>query len=429
MVVQNQILLDEDTPISLDAYKEDTICIHNVTVYADYGICLNLNEVSSKFGNCLYLPKEFNCVRIDVRINKHFDQAEFPLDNTEIQNRNSMSNSPNFPSTSDVSSQFQSNLVTTSIFRKSKIHKNSLQNPDNDNNHDCCKTSIKVAIFGNGKVVTTGARSVMAAACGIEKVARALRQRVSKEAKVCFMIVTNILSVYNTGYPLRLNLFAKLCPGAIYEPDRFPAAQIKIPTKRPLYLFTAASIFGKKISNFDDSQQQKMDDNQESKDSLQDFLPQSVPMITSTASKIDNKVVGNAVKVQKTSTGFEKRLTAYRYSGKVSLKNIGYFNKLKNSPTSVNSPVIGSNVKSTKSNEPVEVTKGKSAWLSDDIYNLNEAIEVVGDGHAKGRGISKEEVVTVNVFSTGNITLTGARSISSIKYALNIIAPHLSKCK
>lgn len=39
----------------------------------------------------------------------------------------------------------------------------------------------------------------------------------------------------------------------------------------------------------------------------------------------------------------------------------------------------------------------------------------------------KEEAVTANVFSTGKITLTGAKSISSLNYALETLKPFLFK--
>lgn len=38
---------------------------------------------------------------------------------------------------------------------------------------------------------------------------------------------------------------------------------------------------------------------------------------------------------------------------------------------------------------------------------------------------SKDEVVTVNVYTSGNITFTGARSIASIQHALSYVYPHL----
>ncbi|KFH05242.1 TATA-box binding protein TBP1 [Toxoplasma gondii MAS] len=41
----------------------------------------------------------------------------------------------------------------------------------------------------------------------------------------------------------------------------------------------------------------------------------------------------------------------------------------------------------------------------------------------------KEEVVTLQLFSTGNVTLTGGRSVESMEYALQCVLPFLQQCQ
>ncbi|CBZ51227.1 putative TATA-box binding protein [Neospora caninum Liverpool] len=41
----------------------------------------------------------------------------------------------------------------------------------------------------------------------------------------------------------------------------------------------------------------------------------------------------------------------------------------------------------------------------------------------------KEEIVTLQLFSTGNVTLTGGRSVESMEYALQCVLPFLQQCQ
>lgn len=41
----------------------------------------------------------------------------------------------------------------------------------------------------------------------------------------------------------------------------------------------------------------------------------------------------------------------------------------------------------------------------------------------------KEEIVTLQIFSTGNVTLTGGRAVESMEYALQCIIPFLQQCQ
>lgn len=63
----------------LDTFADDNLSlknaliIHNMTVLADCGITLDLNEAIGKFGNAIYEPKDFNCLRLDVRVKREYD--------------------------------------------------------------------------------------------------------------------------------------------------------------------------------------------------------------------------------------------------------------------------------------------------------------------------------------------------------------------
>eukprot|EP00375_Theileria_parva_P003269 XP_765950.1 hypothetical protein [Theileria parva strain Muguga] len=46
-----------------------------MTVVADTGVNLDLSESLNKFGNSVYDPAEFNCIRLDVRVRKSLDST------------------------------------------------------------------------------------------------------------------------------------------------------------------------------------------------------------------------------------------------------------------------------------------------------------------------------------------------------------------
>ncbi|KAF8819037.1 TATA-box binding protein TBP1 [Cardiosporidium cionae] len=67
--------------------------------------------------------------------------------------------------------------------------------------------------------------------------------------------------------------------------------------------------------------------------------------------------------------------------------------------------------------EPPSEMAWDTSWEYGDCSNERGSVE------------TKMEVVTLKIFSTGNITLLGARRMESLDYAIGIVKPYLLKCK
>eukprot|EP00920_Eleutheroschizon_duboscqi_P007555 GHVT01017229.1.p5 GENE.GHVT01017229.1~~GHVT01017229.1.p5 ORF type:complete len:123 (-),score=20.23 GHVT01017229.1:1137-1505(-) len=65
----------------------------------------------------------------------------------------------------------------------------------------------------------------------MKKIARRLRDHPSSRYPIRFSSfeVSNLLATYSVGFPIVLRLLCRLVPNVDYEPERFPAARIKVP--------------------------------------------------------------------------------------------------------------------------------------------------------------------------------------------------------
>eukprot|EP00920_Eleutheroschizon_duboscqi_P007551 GHVT01017224.1.p2 GENE.GHVT01017224.1~~GHVT01017224.1.p2 ORF type:complete len:307 (-),score=42.61 GHVT01017224.1:616-1536(-) len=88
-----------------------------------------------------------------------------------------------------------------------------------------------VSIFHNGKISCTGGNSVEDSHRAMKKIARRLRDHPSSRYPIRFSSfeVSNLLATYSVGFPIVLRLLCRLVPNVDYEPERFPAARIKVP--------------------------------------------------------------------------------------------------------------------------------------------------------------------------------------------------------
>ncbi|KAK2197391.1 bifunctional Peptide chain release factor class I/Ubiquitin-conjugating enzyme-RWD-like/TBP domain superfamily/Peptide chain release factor/Ubiquitin-fold modifier-conjugating enzyme 1/Peptide chain release factor class I superfamily/TATA-box binding protein [Babesia duncani] len=205
--------IEEDLDLLPPQVPSNVIVVHNIGVFGDFGVSLDLDKVVANFGNAIYEAHEFNCVRVDVRIKSIHDQAT------------RMPNSAGYNLISDtqvVEASRISGLASLVSKRFGQEIPASL-GPQ--------YTSVKVSIFANGKVSVTGARSIKSAAIAMEKVARALRRRINKRVVLSTITPTNVLAVYRFKAPIVLASLAKACKQAIYDPFRFSGVRMRIPVQ------------------------------------------------------------------------------------------------------------------------------------------------------------------------------------------------------
>lgn len=93
-------------------------------------------------------------------------------------------------------------------------------------------------VFANGKIMGTGANTVLALRVAMLKVARRLRSLgvVGPHARLKHFKVGNLLASYALPFPLQLQQLAALAAAnhvqLDVDPERFPGARIKVPTGR-----------------------------------------------------------------------------------------------------------------------------------------------------------------------------------------------------
>ncbi|UKJ87884.1 hypothetical protein MACJ_000325 [Theileria orientalis] len=387
---QNEEFDLQDFETSLDDYRNSLI-VHNMAVMADTGVTLDLAQSLNEFGNSIYDQKEFNCIRLDVRIKKELDSSCRRPDSREFEHISPVK-------VVEATKAF----ATPSIM--SGLHKHGMEQCKVHRDLDPVNfvhTSVKVSVFSNGKLSVTGARSLLSATVALEKVCRAVRRRINNKARLCHITCTNILMVY--GYPnqIILPLFHKACKGSSYDPFRFSGVRVRVPINSipvfyDIYKVFYATRFSTKYTHLI-TEEREVEPSDESEELEDDSTAPSF---------IPNAVVSHPVK---------------RYKpGKVGIQRFVDSTMSDNRKVHNAAPVV---VKKKKTRLP----KNVSIWSNTNLLDnqVNEEGETLPRFDPFGKS-PKEEVVTVNVFSSGNITFTGARSISSVQQALSHIYPYLN---
>ncbi|BAM38914.1 uncharacterized protein TOT_010001251 [Theileria orientalis strain Shintoku] len=380
----------QDLETSLEDYR-NSLVVHNMAVMADTGVTLDLAQSLNEFGNSIYEKKEFNCIRLDVRIKKELDSSCRMLDSREFEQISTVK-------VLEATKAF----VTPSVM--SGLHKHGMERCKAHGDLDPANlvhTSVKVSVFSNGKLSVTGARSLLSATVALEKVCRAVRRRINKKARLCHITCTNILVVY--GYPnqIVLPLFHRLYKGSSYDPIRFSGVRVRVPINSVPIVYNIYKVlyvtgFSTKYAHMirEEGEAEPSDEPEESEDE------------STTPTFIPNAVVAPPVK---------------RYKpGKIGIQRFVDSTMSDNRKVHNAAPVA---VKRKKTRLP----KNVSIWSNTNLLDsqVNEEGETLPRFDPFGKS-PKEEVVTVNVFSSGNMTFTGARSISSVQMALSHIYPFLN---
>ncbi|PHJ24913.1 tata-box binding protein tbp1 [Cystoisospora suis] len=249
-----------------------------------------------------------------------------------------------------------------------------------------CKQSKSVAsinLFSNGKIMGTGASSVEELRRTMKKIAKRLKTHplTKYPVRLTRFRVSNILGSYCYPSPLSLHLLSSQRNLHVdYEPERFPGARVKI-------------IIPKKDtcrSSLDDEEEEEEEEEEED---TQDLKPTntSFPSIPSLSSHARGGV----------EAGMNKKKKSKSLTGAWSSTSL--LQQTNTNRTSMNGASSG-------------VSNPSSSNIEDDesIRNLF---------------CRKEEIVTLQIFSTGNVTLTGGRAVESMEYALQCIIPFLQQCQ
>ncbi|KAJ1612868.1 transcription factor TFIID [Cryptosporidium canis] len=95
------------------------------------------------------------------------------------------------------------------------------------------KSVVTISVFSNGKTQATGGVSVGCTKNSLKKIARKLRKKGLKKAKLLGFEVHNIQAVIDAGFPIDLRVLREIYVFVDYEPERNPGLRIRIPV---LYL-------------------------------------------------------------------------------------------------------------------------------------------------------------------------------------------------
>ncbi|SPJ12666.1 transcription initiation TFIID-like, putative [Plasmodium sp. DRC-Itaito] len=270
--------------------NENNMSVHNISMNAVLCSSLNLDNIYKYFSNCIYNPREFKCMRIDVPVSlctvdkyikylnnkkerqnddiiykmKNEQEHQTNHSNTYIKEENKttgsnklsdnkLSNTSNNSPSAKILTDNKSDENPLNISKnKSYIDDNINKNNSfiNDNNSDNQKTDsydmkmmdpfieskhtmnkkliINVSIFSNGKIICTGNNSIEACKIAMKKIEKKLKQLNFKNIKLKKITITNILAVYNVGFSIVLPLFAQYYKSVDYDPNVFPACKVKI---------------------------------------------------------------------------------------------------------------------------------------------------------------------------------------------------------
>ncbi|CRH03865.1 transcription initiation TFIID-like, putative [Plasmodium relictum] len=270
--------------------NEHNMSVHNISMNAILCSSLNLDSIYKYFSNCIYNPREFKCMRIDVPVslrtvnkyvnyinNKKERDDKYKLKDEkykQIKEKNEKKfddiKNEKVKKDDDIEnekeeSEEKKEIVSEKIIDNNKNYIKDNKNISNDNyipfdeteninsiiNEDISDTKndksndiveysiennnvvnkkliINVSIFSNGKIICTGNNSIEACKIAMKKVEKKLKQLNFKNIKLKKITITNILAVYNIGFSIVLPLFAQYYKSVDYDPNVFPACKVKI---------------------------------------------------------------------------------------------------------------------------------------------------------------------------------------------------------
>ncbi|EUD66420.1 hypothetical protein C922_03054 [Plasmodium inui San Antonio 1] len=223
--------LNSEQAQNIYAQSENNMSVHNISMNATLCSSLNLENLYKHFANCIYNPREFNCMRIDVPVSTRSIKKYVRLVNEkgDTQKRRE----------GDVVSYDGTNVAisppgvetTSQVVEAPKEEEATIPHGDatpEEQNATKEKIIINVSIFANGKIICTGNNSIEACKIAMKKIERKLKQLNFKNISIKNVTITNILAVYNIGFSIVLPVFAQYYKSVDYDPNVFPACKVKI---------------------------------------------------------------------------------------------------------------------------------------------------------------------------------------------------------
>ncbi|CXI51657.1 transcription initiation TFIID-like, putative [Plasmodium berghei] len=247
-----KIKLNNNESKNIYINNANNMSVHNISMNAILCTSLNLDSIYKHFSNCVYNPREFKCMRIDVPVSlntvnkyinyiKNKEKLQTEQNNLVTENNKNEicmpvennSNKDTFTQLSTITSNINDNInIEPDNYYSSEIkYIDEIQNFEEKNDeadYTSEKLVINVSIFSNGKIICTGNNSIEACKIAMKKVEKKLKQLNFKNIKLKKIAITNILAVYNVGFSIVLPLFAQYYKSVDYDPNVFPACKVKI---------------------------------------------------------------------------------------------------------------------------------------------------------------------------------------------------------
>lgn len=228
-----KIKLNNNESKNIYINNANNMSVHNISMNAILCTSLNLDSIYKHFSNCVYNPREFKCMRIDVPVSlntvnkyinyiKNKEKLQTEQNNLVTENNKNEicmpvennSNKDTFTQLSTITSNINDNInIEPDNYYSSEIkYIDEIQNFEEKNDeadYTSEKLVINVSIFSNGKIICTGNNSIEACKIAMKKVEKKLKQLNFKNIKLKKIAITNILAVYNVGFSIVLPLFAQ----------------------------------------------------------------------------------------------------------------------------------------------------------------------------------------------------------------------------
>ncbi|CAD2106693.1 hypothetical protein YYG_00952 [Plasmodium vinckei petteri] len=236
-----KIKLNNNESKNIYINNANNMSVHNISMNAILCSSLNLDSIYKHFSNCVYNPREFKCMRIDVpvslsTVNKYVNHIKNKEKLQTEKNQNevcmAVENDSNKPLPTQASNtNFNINIEPNNYYPPEMKYIDGISTFEDKNDEDDYtseKLVINVSIFSNGKIICTGNNSIEACKIAMKKVEKKLKQLNFKNIKLKKIAITNILAVYNVGFSIVLPLFAQYYKSVDYDPNVFPACKVKI---------------------------------------------------------------------------------------------------------------------------------------------------------------------------------------------------------
>ncbi|KMZ78565.1 hypothetical protein PVIIG_01342 [Plasmodium vivax India VII] len=202
--------LNSEEARNIYAQSENNMSVHNISMNATLCSSLNLDSLYRHFANCIYNPREFKCMRIDVPVSTRsiskyvrFVQQKGGRQTGETQTGETQTGekqtgeehkgSEGVIPPSDGTSVVTPSAPPPDVATTCQVVEATTSQGGEANE----KVIINVSIFANGKIICTGNNSIEACKIAMKKIERKLKQLNFKNISIKNVTITNILAVYN----------------------------------------------------------------------------------------------------------------------------------------------------------------------------------------------------------------------------------------